>query len=363
MTVFGKTEDGTLEVCKAKPENRGRYGCSHYDHIELSGEELESSFLEKFNEQALMEKYRSTSTITSSDTTIPFNDFDSIQPSVDSTPLTREELIESSDKLAAVIGTSDWQFLKDFQNKWHKRASRGYLNRELGGIDQNLRDYLESDDPTAVKTREFLGPEIELNDFSEIVTGQVSSMTAVKHWSYRSENVSRAVLTALNNDMTKERYIASIMFFGGRCCYCNTPLQKRPPREKQASGEHLTAINSKEQVSGTRFGNMALACVRCNGDRGDKDLVTFVNEYHRIPHSQKALVLGRIKAFRQFALYEEYPPSYSKKIKETINKLNRDIRKTKQENLESGGERMLSRKEASKFRERIKVAIYDLRFG
>lgn len=360
MKVFGKRRDGTLEICKAKEENRGKGRCFHYEHIEVTRDQLHDSFVQRFNERVLEEKYGPTHTIQVNSNSVPINSSEKVRPSLRSEPMSKEELLKASEALAEQISDEDWSMLKDFQDEWHRRVSDGELTRRLGGVEKNLEDYLKSDSKVAIETRRFLG-DIDLSDFSEVITGEVSSMTNVSRWYHRLNSVSRPILTALNNDMNKERYIASIMFFGGRCCYCNNPLRRRPPRDRQASGEHLTALSpspgGEEKYGSTRYGNMALACVRCNQDRGNKEMVEFIRTSKHISDSERANVLGRIKAFRKFALYEEFPPKKNRAIGRAISELNSEIHEERRE----GGGR-LSREKAEYFKKKIKETIYDLQF-
>lgn len=207
--------------------------------------------------------------------------------------------------------------------------------------------------------REFLGKDVNLRDLSEILVLQVGSMTATSKWSHGKSSVRRAILTALNNDMTKERYVASVLFFGGRCCYCNNVLRKGPPPEKQASGEHITPISPSkkgESVGSTRYGNMALACVACNKERANKDLLKFIQETKRIKKDEKINVLARIQNFRNFALYEDYSDSYCKKIEKTIQEVS-EFEKSFRNPDGTFNETDVRQK----VREKIKIAVFDLK--
>ena len=116
-----------------------------------------------------------------------------------------------------------------------------------------------------------------------------------------------------------------MIYFGGRCCYCGRTLRRNPPPEHQASGEHITPINSYETTGtfgATRFGNMALACVKCNNARGNSDLVDFIMTSKTIPQERRVMCLARIKSFRRLALYEEFGYSDSAILSKEIEQLN-----------------------------------------
>lgn len=48
---YGVSESGTLEKCRAKPENRGKGRCTHGDHIEVSQSQIDNGEVDKFNEK------------------------------------------------------------------------------------------------------------------------------------------------------------------------------------------------------------------------------------------------------------------------------------------------------------------------
>lgn len=190
---------------------------------------------------------------------------------------------------------------------------------------KRILEFLKSDDPDAIKCREFLGDDVSMNTFSAIIVSSVGSMMRKqKLRQQKNSNMRRLLLTRLHNDMTKQRYIASVLFFGGRCCYCNSPMSKSEGNPKQATGEHLTPIapsNDNDPVGVTRFGNMALACKECNGDRGNTNLEEWVNKTNKISDDNKEACLARIKAFRKYALYEEYSPRETALVKEYEEKV------------------------------------------
>lgn len=43
-TRYGVNADGTLSPCRARPENVGRYGCKHSEHMEMSDEQVEAYY-------------------------------------------------------------------------------------------------------------------------------------------------------------------------------------------------------------------------------------------------------------------------------------------------------------------------------
>lgn len=313
LKTYGvSTMDGTITPCRAKPENRGTGNCPHGEHLEMDPKDVNS-----FNEAALAKHFDMLETIKPA--VVPRVTPSHIAATLKARALNREEFTESSNALADSFPETDWDEIRKISGDINKVYFKGPKHN----ASTRVNEFLESDNPKAVLLREFLGNEINMNEFSRIIADEVGRMTLKETWDSRgnAHNVSRIVLSRINNDMTKRRYIASVLFFGGRCCYCNNVLRKGAGRY-QASGEHITPMNPKSPPPGaTRYGNMALACMTCNKERGNTELNEWVNKTKLIPEKSKENVLGRIKAFRDFALYEDYTLEQSEVIKNEISKL------------------------------------------
>lgn len=366
-TTLGREPDGTLSPCRAKPENRGKGACPHGEHIEMGDIEGITTMDDviAYNESVLDKTY-GCSVLSRTSENFGYDDIPenitvtSISSTANGKSLSREQLLTGAQQLAENFDPADWSFIKDFCEKYHERMSNNFYHEKFDNAAENLSDYLRSDDDTAVMVRDYLGDGVDIDEFSNVLTYQVGAMTSAQRFrkSGKGNSLSRIVMTNLNNDMTKERYMASVMFFGGRCCYCNTPLRKSPPPQQQASGEHITPItpeNPNDVRGGTRYGNMALACMRCNNSRKNQDLHTWVKETQCIPEKQKMASLARIASFRKFALYSEYTPEQNKKINETIDSLSEyDKSCRKPDGSYKPGA-------LEKFGERVKISLYDLK--
>jgi 5-methylcytosine-specific restriction endonuclease McrA len=359
--TYGVRKDGTLGICRAKPENQGKGRCFHGQHIFVSAEDLKLNIVQRHNEEIMQTLYASPQLAKGA---IPSGVTQSnIQSHVGGGVLSKQQLEAGAVKVAESFRETDWNFIKEFYAKYDRVLNdeeRADMFKENPA--DNIADYLESDDPAAKKLRNFLGDGINVNEFSEILVQQVGAMTNIKIWSPKGGNsVRRSFLSALNNDMTKERYVASVIFFGGRCCYCNRTLRKNPPPDRQASGEHITPITpeDKRDISGgTRYGNMALACMGCNHDRGNKKLVDWISKTSCIKKENRENVLGRIKAFREFALYNEYTPAENKKINGAINEIQRYI------NTKRGPDGSITQPGISlDVNNKMKIAVFDLQHG
>lgn len=354
--VYGRKPDGTLSVCRATPEFRGKGTCKHGEHMEMEKSEGQA-FVKEHNEKILAE-------ILGGKRSLRNNQYpeqvsaDHIQSHSKGAVLSKEELTNGANKIAASFRNEDWKMIQDFYSLYHRRLSDAALHKKFEDASANIADYLKSDDDTAVKLREFLGRKVDLDELSSIIVYQVKAMTAAEKWRINKRaSMTRIIFSSLNNDMTKERYVASVLFFGGRCCYCNAVLRKNPPPGQQASGEHITPLAPEKEGSvhgGTRYGNMALACVACNADRKNTDLVEWIQKTRCIPLKDKKFALGRIQAFREFALYEDYSQEESDRIAEKAKELQDFVSSQRVDGVYFDDAEQ-------KIQEKIKIALYDLR--
>lgn len=360
--VYGRKADGTLDICKASPENRGKGNCTHEDHVEITG--MNPSLIANRHNEKVLEDSFSKLPEKVVDNLYPKNVTEDRIQSHDGGPvLTKEELVDSANAIAETISKEDWSIIKDFYGNFNRRLTDEEITERYDSVSSNIETFLKGKSATAKKVRGFLGDKVNLAEFSSILTHQVNSMTASIRWGFkrkRHPSVKRIILTSLDNDMTRERYVASVMFFGGRCCYCNRILRKNPPPQHQASGEHITPIAPEDPKGihgGTRYGNMVLACVRCNNNRGNKDLVEWVQETGCIKEEDKPFVLGRIQAFRKFALYHEYDEDENKRILDAADELSEFVENSR------NSDGSFEESAEDKIMERIKVTLYDLKHG
>lgn len=358
--IIGRKPDGTLNICRAKPEFRGKGNCKHQEHIELPEKTNITQYINEHNEKILEQQNGLFNNVIKDDKNFPQDiNEDNIKTQDNGYALKKQELINGAMEIAQSFPYENFEFIKQFNKDLHDRKSNNQIHKKFTTLAENIEDFLKNSNTESVKkVREFLGKEVDLADFADIMVFQVRAMTAAEKWGSKRVSINRAVLTTLNNDMTKERYVASILFFGGRCCYCNRTLRKMPPPHHQATGEHITPIspeNKNNVHGGTKYGNMALACSSCNHDRGNTELVEWVQKTKCIREENKQAVLGRIEAFRKFALYHEYTPEESqiidKKLQELIN-LDLSLRKPSGGYIEGGKEKITAE---------IKIALYDLK--
>lgn len=359
--IYGKRPDGTLDICRARPEYRGKGTCKHSEHAEVdTRDKALHEAITSHNEKIFATQYNTLVAAKADNDPIPEGiTADSVKTHEGGATLTKEELQESSQHISTQFRQEDWKFIKDFYKAYHKRLSSHALTQRYEDASENIHDYLRSDDPTAEKIRSYLGEEVDLREFSRIITYNVGSMTAADTWRPgRTASIPRVVLSSVDNDMTKERYISSIMFFGGRCCYCNRVLSKNPPPSQQASGEHITPISPEDKNDihgGTRYGNMVLACVKCNNNRKNQNLEKWVAETRCISEENKGRALERIEAFREYALYSEYSEEDNEKIRESIDDIQKYVDSCK------NPDGSYKKGATERIKKRIKIELYDLR--
>lgn len=326
---FGVKENGSLGVCVALPENRGKGNCNHTEHYDLTAEDLSSGFVNKFNEKAVADRIAANGGI---------DPFKPLKKSSDKAAQKRRsaerlnELREGADKLAALIPQEDFDTVKAFYRDFARVMSEEEKQEFLQGNPKHaIVRYLESDEPQAIKLREYLGPGTDYVALSDLLMDEVGAMTTSHRWSTSGRlSIARAILSTLHNDMNRENYVTSILFFKGRCCYCQKPLNRKAGGQAALpTGEHITPISPSRPdrpVGGTRFGNMALACGKCNKSRANNDLHYWLKDMDSpLKMDQRIPALARIQAFRNFAGYKEYTMEESTLIRDSVAKLQEKV--------------------------------------
>lgn len=224
-----------------------------------------------------------------------------------------------------IITADDWKHLSELNDNIMEIQRH---NRNKHVIQRKIKEYLESDDENAVKFRAYCGADVSMDDISVLMTNNVGAMT--RRYTYSESghrgtdpSLRRCMLSNTSNDMNKRKYIASIMFFGGRCCYCGMPLHKgigRSNDPQAATGEHLDPIGGNPPGE-TKFGNMALCCHRCNEDKADKPLVDWIKNTKMLTTAQKLSAVSGIKSFRNLSFYEGMSAVKAKAVNEALERI------------------------------------------
>jgi len=121
----------------------------------------------------------------------------------------------------------------------------------------------------------------------------------------------------------------SVPYFKGLCCYCDKKLGKNGNNEASPSGEHITPISPDDErspISGTRYGNMALACFKCNNYRSNLSLEEYIWKSPKIASSRKPVILARFELFREFTGYRDYNAIEQRKIKYALKSLDETLK-------------------------------------
>lgn len=316
LKTFGFRDDGTLSVCYAAPAPGERSHCNHIDHIEISEAQLRKGMLTEHNLETDAENLKR---------------------------LGRKKYLESvSRKRAAKIKRRMDQEKRKSKGGSHapeelEREAQAILYEEDGAAYATIFRFLESfnatipftgkalkdterlellvtfmrsNNPRALKLREFLGENIDLQKLAELLVYPVGSMTNKHFWSSNNPSVNRAILSQLAYDMDVEKYTRSVLFFKGCCCYCGRQLDRNSDKSWEIpTGEHLTPVTpreSHEPFGATRYGNMVLACSSCNSARQSIPIGEWLASTNRVHESVKAHSLAKIYEFRELARYEEF---------------------------------------------------------
>lgn len=239
--VFGTRPDGTLVVCRALPENRGKRNCPHAeDHIELSIKQLRSGFLIRHNEEALAKFFGEFPELTRSSASQKAKErrdarFIETDPEIMELKgkARRMDMIARGKENVKNFTQEQYDFSKGFYShiKDMLPTQDGPIERNKSKVNE-LSTFLKSGSVFAVEAREFFGDDINLDDLSDVLVNTPKSMSSHIPWRRSHNSCKRAVLTSLNNDMSKENYVTSVVFFKGKCCYCNCNLKKMRTRNQ-----------------------------------------------------------------------------------------------------------------------------------
>lgn len=241
-------------------------------------------------------------------------------------PLTRKQFKGSVDAVGRQITQDDWEYLQKFS---HTVSNMIKSNRRKNEIAAKLEKFLKSNDPEAVQFREYCGKDVDMHELSQIMVSNVSSMTddvtdfSINRFGRRRNTIKRGLMSAVHNDMhgNKEKYLTSIMFFGGRCCYCQVPLTKggsQTTSDTTATGEHIDAINGNPPGV-TQYGNVVLCCKKCNTRRGNDSFDDFAKKYLTPQQAKKSKEM--IRAFREYTDYKPFPAEENRILSEVSQKL------------------------------------------
>jgi len=324
--IFGTRADGTIVFCRALPENRGKGNCPHGDHMELTEEQLKSGFIVKFNEAAIQKHIETGGTSLFPE--LPKKPKESSTARKKRSIAELKKLREDAEALAPLFTQEDFDLVKGVSDDFARVVANGkFSNISDVKSAESMENYLLSDEPRAVKLREYLGEDTDYTALSDLLMTEVGGMSSAHRWSTSGRHsIARVILTNLNNDMDRTNYVTSVLYFKGKCCYCEKSLSRNPGgKVALPTGEHITPVTPMDETSavgGTRFGNVALACNRCNKSRANSDLHMWLKDKGvPVAVEKRGRALARINSFRKFAGYREYSASEAKLIREAAERV------------------------------------------
>lgn len=320
MIPFGRTADGTLSKCTAKPENRGKGNCTHSTHFDLPADKADE-ILRKDEERKLERKYFKLVAITkrkekkeAKEAEFKRREQEAFQEF--NTP----ERLAAIEQLTEHYSSENFDYIDSFQKKFEN-----FIKSDLSKSDEetelSIKEFLNGNSLAVKKIRAKFGDSYNASSITRLLTRPPNSMMRTQHKNNPKYSVSRIILSGIDNDMNKENYIKSVVFFGGKCCYCETPLKMDGSARDKATGEHLTPVSPEKSGSpkgSTRFGNMALCCPQCNHSRGNQNLESWIIRTTRIKKKRKPHTFAKIKAFRKFSGYQEFSQEFSQEVDKTI---------------------------------------------
>jgi 5-methylcytosine-specific restriction endonuclease McrA len=243
-----------------------------------------------------------------------------------------DDLDAGSDQISAVITDDQWsqiQSATDSIYAMYGAVSHGNTmsTKDFSRLQQKIAGLIRtSPDPSMRAVRQYLGDEVSADDIAHLITACPHSLNAPAI--IQSNNsVARCLLTRTSNDMDKRRVIATILFFGGRCCYCGKPIHKAKNKQVKAdtaTADHLDPIqpdNNNDTPGETKFGNVVLCCHACNEAKGNKTMTAFISETRTIPNNKKIAAIDMIRSFRKYSLYTPMNDRQAIATREQINKL------------------------------------------
>lgn len=376
-TRYGYISDGTLSPCRAQPGNEGRYGCNHSDHMDVAQEKIAAGFIDEYNALAIqihMKKQgiseittlrKSDEVVETDDDSAPTrraglptkplvpgvgavrfkkappvkNSFNEKQRALRKKSALKSEArksepprrisrysVEALQEAATEIfenDTTDYSVSNELYGEFGRNLPDDYVEADPDERAKMMEDFLRSENPVARRVREYIDDDEAIHNVSRMLTAKVLSMSAKVSRSRGS--LSRSFLTHLGHNMDDKAYVASVIFFKGKCCYCGRLMEKgaEDPKHK-ATGEHLTPLSPEQRSAprgSTRFGNMALACADCNGDRSNQEMLSWITTSGKIDDDEQPGALAKIMAFRKFAGYREFTAREGKLVNDAMRRM------------------------------------------
>lgn len=107
--TFGRNPNGTLSVCRAKPENIGKYNCNHSEHFNFTEQELREGALNK-----KVEEFFNKKRVSLNKNSIPDQQEGLYSNTINGEYITKEELQSGAKSVSENFDRDTFNFLREF---------------------------------------------------------------------------------------------------------------------------------------------------------------------------------------------------------------------------------------------------------
>ena len=227
----------------------------------------------------------------------------------------REQLDDGASKINGMFTDEQWQSFQDAVDRldyglagWDEKHDEQHHidRREFQRAERALVGYMRSDDKAMRAIRAYIGDEAVV-DVARLILSCPKSMNG--RAIIGKAPLARCLLSRTHNDMDRKHVIATVLFFGGRCCYCGRRIHKATGPAQNAltaTADHLDPIspNRADREHGqpygeTRFGNVALCCHECNKRKANMTMTSWL----KANGSRRNSIAAKIREFRNYAMY------------------------------------------------------------
>ena len=334
MVYLGRASNGQLEACVTASKNTAAimHNCSlHHAHFTIPVDKvdqlLRKDALSKKRNSEIAQRRKQNK----AQTKLP-------KLLEDSAKIDEFYRLINSQQYLSILSKrihADYTFVDDFVDRCIRFSKNMNLSKGQR-FAPSVVDSMMSDDTLSLQVRKHCGVN-NIDDaqrFAELLVNPPLSMKRRGASRIRREKTmsfARLITSRIDDNMDLRNILRSIVFFGGKCCYCSVSLVRKAEDENvRATSEHLTPLSSqasaalsKDDESGSvhgshRFGNVVLACDACNVARGSMSLTKWIATSLRINDQNRLTVMANIEAFRAFAGYKEFSQEFSQLIDESV---------------------------------------------
>lgn len=152
--------------------------------------------------------------------------------------------------------------------------------------------------------------DLETLSFMLIRSNRKFINRGVQSASTKKNKIAQTIMFYYRNNFFRKDYINTVFFFGGKCCYCQNPLNPIRNDAYGASIDHANpTINThtSEISGGYRYGNLLICCRKCNSNKRSLTVEEWLN--HLEPTISPKTChdsLERIAAFQKAVNYQDF---------------------------------------------------------